>query len=732
MPLDQFLIAPMTEGLRTDIEPWLIPDQAFSELRNAYVWRGRVRKRFGTRYPQTSGTPVAGFEQLAARLKINLGDTDGSGNISGTVPGATFKVGQMFSIGTELFTVITAGVAKDMITNSSTATVFTYDTTSGAYDIQGSLVTTACYFYPAEPVMGFTTYDRININDELTYAFDTQFAYQFSAGEWIRLGTGAAGTWSGSNSQFFWCENYRGITDDQYYLFVTNGSATDNIRYWDGSAWNVFAPAYTATPGDTIEGCKVIISFHGRLLLLNTWESVGGAAAVNYPNRIRFSQAGSAVTTPTNVAWYEESALPGHGGYVYATTREAIIAARILRDRLIVFFERSTWELVYTNDQTEPFIFQKIDGELGAESTFSTVLFDKYLLGVGNVGIHSCNGANVERIDHKIPNFVFDFHNGNQGVERVHGIRDYTTEMVYWTIPGAKDDPTYPTRVLVYNYRNQTWAINDDTITAFGYLQNIGDYTWSQISWTWAEWSSPWNDSSLQSQHREIIAGNQEGYTFIVDPDLPRNVGALQITNLAFASGVVTVTAIDHNLVSGDYVLIEDVLGTTGLDGIYEVIATPTSSTFTVEEDDATGAYEGGGTIARVSQIDIKTKAYNFYQKQGSDLYVPKIGFYVGKTSFGQIAADYFISSSERSMVSDAAITGTLFGTSILETTKHDSIPLEDYQTKFWHTLYPQVYGNDIQIQLYLNETQMLNKNIALSDFVLHGMNIYAQRLNRY
>jgi hypothetical protein len=83
-------------------------------------------------------------------------------------------------------------------------------------------------------------------------------------------------------------------------------------------------------------------------------------------------------------------------------------------------------------------------------------------------------------------------------------------------------------------------------------------------------------------------------------------------------------------------------------------------------------------------------------------------------------------------MVSDAAITGTLFGTSILETTKHDSVPFEDYQTKFWHTLYPQAHGNDILIRMYLNEEQMLDKNIALSDFVLHGMNIYAQRLNRY
>jgi len=34
MPLDQFLVAPLTDGLQTDVEPWLLPEQAYARLKN--------------------------------------------------------------------------------------------------------------------------------------------------------------------------------------------------------------------------------------------------------------------------------------------------------------------------------------------------------------------------------------------------------------------------------------------------------------------------------------------------------------------------------------------------------------------------------------------------------------------------------------------------------------------------------------------------------------------------
>ena len=750
--LDQFLIAPIVEGMQTNIEPWLLPENAFAKLQNAYVWRGRIRKRFGATFILNSNA-VDGFEQLQSRLRINIGSTNAGGDIAwggSPLPGIQFKVGQMFSIGTDLFTVTTLGSAN-MITNSATATVFTFDTTNGHYTITGADVggaPTVCYFYPAEPVMGFINYEVAAINDEPTYAFDTQFAYAYTAAGWVRLGTAL---WSGSNSQFFLGVNHRGATASSTLLFVTNNKPTDNIKYWDGATWNgvAYKPLYSLAATDTIDSCRLIVSFKGRLLFLNTWETLGAGASTNYKNRVRYSKIGSPLDADSFV---EGEYTSGRGGFLDATTKEAIISAKILRDRLIVFFERSTWELVDTGNSAKPFVFQKVNSELGVESTFSTVLFDKVLLGIGNVGIHACNGANVERIDERIPQEVFRFHNGSDGIERVYGIRDYYTEMVYWSIPGQENNPTFPTKVLVYNYIDKTWSMNDDSITCFGYIQNLDDETWAIIDGEWQDNQNVWNSGVLQSKFRKVIAGNQEGYTFLIDGDMSRNAPVLQISQLSNLAGVVTVTSVNHNLFAGDYVLIENVLGNDAsgpppnpvdmkVDGVYKVLTVGATDTFTINEPLFTGTYSGAGTISRVSIIDIKTKAYNFYQKQGGNLFIPKVEYYVDNIESGQIMTDYYTSDSSLSMVDEGETSNAAFGTSILETAPYPDNTMEATQKKFWHTIYLQAEGETIQLHLYISDAQLAREadssnkdailNIAVSDFRLNAINIYSRMVNR-
>ena len=99
--------------------------------------------------------------------------------------------------------------------------------------------------------------------------------------------------------------------------------------------------------------------------------------------------------------------------------------------------------MAYTNNQVAPFVWQQINTELGSESTFSAVPFDRSILTMGSVGVHACNGVNVDRIDKKIPDEVFSISKDNNGVYRVAGIRDYYTEMVYWTFPQDITKPIF-------------------------------------------------------------------------------------------------------------------------------------------------------------------------------------------------------------------------------------------------------------------------------------------------
>ncbi len=746
MASDRFYISAFAKnsGLYNAVKPFAVPDKAFAILNNAYVWRDRVRKRFGSRW--------LGNTQQETRLRINVGTTSAvTGNLGATImPGTKWQIGQIFSIGTTIFTVWQANGA---LKSTGTATG-TYNTANGSLVITGNNTNplTSVYFYPAQPVMGLITFETQTINDEQTIAFDTQFAYQYING-WERIAAENApgdAIWTGSDSQFFWGASYGGVSPSDYTLYVTNFNENEPnfMRYMQSVAgtftWFSFRPTIAlTTSGSTLNiylrSARILVPFKNRLLAFNTWEAQdagAGVTLVHYPFRVRWSSA-NADTTDQVLNWRQD--IPGRGNGRDCPTLEAIITVEFIRDRLIVYLERSTWELVYTGNEIYPFDWQQINTELGAESTFSVVPFDTVALGVGNVGIVACSGTNVERIDNNIPDEVFKIHNDNDGIERVYGIRDYYPELVYWTMPDPTASTTfpYPKKVLVYNYKNSTWSFNDDSITAFGYFQPVNSVTWDSEEVTWDD-EEQWDDGSIQSQFRSVIAGNQQGWTFLIDTEAWTNAPALQITNITTpipGVNIIDVRCINFNLESGDYIYLSGITGTTNMNLLngtiqrVEIDLTNNIDFSFIVGDDAippiTGVYTGGGTISRVSNIEIQTKAFNFYQQKGKNAAINKVDFLVDRTTTGQILIDWYVSNSTNAMVrqsQNVTGTGVLLGTSVLETFPYTSVPLEATQSQLWHPVYISANGEYVQLYLHMNNEQMRNNAVRISDFQLHAM----------
>lgn len=693
MPRDRFYIGPLNTGLQKNVKPFAIADDAFQALNNAYPFRGRLKKKFGTGY-------MTDFNQLSSRLRIFLGVTNGAGNLSGTVPGDQFNIGQIFSVDSEIFTVFQTGTPAAMKISGS-ATLATYNTTTGAYVINGAAPNTNAYFYPALPVMGLPNYENQTVNFEPLLAFDTRFAYEYKRVNtgWSRLGTAV---WSGTNSDFFWSTNYRGSTSNVTYLYTTN--FVDPIRYWDGTTWTDFTPDIN-NAGDYIETARLILPFKNRLILFNTIENIG-AVSTSFVNRIRVSQNGS----PTQSDAYNEN-IPGKGFFLDAPTKEQIISAIPIKDRIIVYFERSTWELVYTTSEILPFRWQRIDSELGAESPFSAVPFDKAVLAVGNVGIHACSGAAVERIDNKIPDEVFTISSSPEALQRVYGVRDYFSEMVYWTFPEDLNNYTYPRKVLAFNYAFGSWAFFDDSFTCFGYYQDN-----EQIF-------------SREARFRYVVAGNQEGWVQVLLADRAFNVGALQITNITGPTA--TLTIIDHNLIDGSFIFIENCLGITSLNNTVFKVDVVNSNTIRLLDSSGdtvtvAGTYLGGGTVANIARIDILSKQYNFYVNTGQTAQVMKIDYFVDSTLAGEITVDTMVSSSSVSLLTDGLANGSILGTGVLEMFPYLTVPFEATQERLWHPMYVRAEGDVVQLRMYLSDTQMFNNSISQSPFELHAMIIHA------
>ena len=601
--------------------------------------------------------------------------------------------------------------------------------------------------------MGLLTYEQPLVADDFIIGFDTRFAYKYLAG-WIRISTEAspgAASWIGDNTQFFWATTWRGAQAYQKIFFVTNNNPNEKMRFFDGTTWDYFFPSILSGGGTFLITAQILVVFKNRLLALNTYEGTAPGAGNLFSNRCRYSKIGSPLDAD---AWYQD--VPGKGNAIDAPTSEAIVTALFVKDRLIVYFEKSTWELVYLGNQAFPFGWQKINTDLGAESSFTIIALESQAIGIGNVGIHACNGSVVNRIDQKIPDLVFDIHEVNGGIQRVYGIRDFQNEMLYWSYV-AQDGTTqqpYPDKVLAYNYRNDTWAINDDSITAFGYFLPITGVLWNSETVTWSD-PVLWSSGLQQAAQRVIVAGNQEGYTFICDADIASNASVLQITNLTtVSSGVFNLNIIDHNLRDKDYIYINSCVfsdASTPFNGnIYQINAIfdgsgnvdPNNVQFVTGEPIRpplivlTGTYVGGGTVATVSLISIKTKEYNFYAQEGKKASVTKAEFLVDTTDTGAIQVDFYVSTNQSPFLMASGITGTLIGTGTLDTypyTTTNSASIGDLEAdseRIWHPVYFQAMGNAIQLQFTMNYAQMINPNISYyPDFQLHALCFTAKKL---
>lgn len=644
-------ITGMQTGLVQQREDFLLPDDAYPVLRNAYVWREQLKRKLGTK-------KMGRLRRVFTATSIgNSGASPWSFNLftlaSITETNAQVEVGSVtISIGGTDFVDDGYGNLLNDATNYGTVN---YDT--GAIVItttiaSGTASTATFNYFPGLPCMGIRLRERNNINQEDTIFFDTTYAYQYNGTSFQELDSTTPTTWTGSNSNFFWSTNFWVNASNAKLFWVTNNNinvgagTSDPIHYYDGTTWTAFTPNLdtTGTP-QVLQQALLLLPFRGRMLAFNTYEGTSIASSVHYAQRIRWAAIGTPIAANS---WYDDT--PGKGGFLDIPTSQSITAVGFVRDNLVIYCERSTWQLRFTGNQISPFIIEKINSELGAESSFSAVQFDTSLVGVGDKGIVECDSFSSKRIDIKIPNFVFDFNNTNNGVKRVQGVRDFINRLVYWTVPTESEgqkDVIYPNQRLVYNYENDSWAIFDDNFTAMGTYYPTTRLTWGTHI-TWADAHFKWYQPN--SYNPEIVAGDHQG--FISYPDaLSKNQESLYITDITgnattattitspshnlqtgqvisisnipastpFANslnnpklGLITgatqanpceITSASHGLSTGDEVQIYDVGGMTELNGFVFTITVTGTNTFTLDGIDSTSytAYTSGGTWSSTS-----------------------------------------------------------------------------------------------------------------------------------
>jgi hypothetical protein len=570
MNQNTFLIGDMTEGLRKETKPWSQANDAFETLTNCYQWRGRLVKRSGYtslgRLP--SGTPVMGLltrELFGINLQELVAfDQTTAYNFNGT----------NFVPLPSVMPVVWSGTNFNFFTGINYAGAFWV--TNGKSGLNGARITNVVV---GVGIVTFTTPPQ-----------------NFANGQHVTFINVGGTIGPDVNGKTFVIQNVTPTSFDIVLVtagvwtangFALNSEAAttgaDGIRYYgqlrNGTGWANYNPP--VNPFVALAGALLMFTYRGYLVFLNTFEGNDSVGIENFGNRARWIQIGTPYySEPVPVFPSEQGVdvtagrddLFGKGGANDAPTNETIVAAGFVKDILIVYFTRSTWRLRFVNNQQNPFVWERLNVELGSSSTGSTIIFDKGIMAIGNRGIVISDGNDTQRFDTKIPDDFFNIREVNQGFQRVQGIRTFRTKLNYWTFPSTENNELiFPEKVLVFNYDTKNWSYFEDSFTCFGYYYpTTGAQTWQNLTNSWSSTLNTWDGGNSQGLYENVVAGNQQGYIVILEETNGENSPSLSITSITSVANTPGLFfSQDHNLLNDEtWIKLSGITGTTSDDGV--------------------------------------------------------------------------------------------------------------------------------------------------------------------
>ena len=566
------------------------------------------------------------------------------------------------------------------------------------------------------------------------------------------------------------------------YLTNTAIASKDCIRWYDGdptlnsgiNGWVNFAPPLIFNTDNNLSiadqnasvvwylvGARMIVPFKDRLLFFGPVIQTSTAGSQIYlQDTVIWSQDGTPyytcsfngdptfattvfipVLTPINQganasAYFED--VTGFGGYLSAGVQQPITTVSINEDALIVgFYNSLQTRFLFTGDNFNPFSFFIVNSELGSSSTFSAITMDQGVISRGPRGFIMTSQTNCSRIDLDIIDQQFQIGNLNNGPERLCAQRDFINEWIYFTYTlneSTTDGNPYlfPTQTLQFNYRDNSWAIFNESYTTYGTFRRQTGETWASIGLTypsWSDWNDAWDAGETNLLEPQVLGGNQQGYLMI------RGVGtgegnSLYISNISSS----VVTSPNHSLQQGDYIMITGALGTIGsaINGQVFRVANPTNTTFTLNPT-ISGSYLGGGTITRFYRPKIQTKQFPTAWGLGRKTRIGPQMYLLTTTPNAQITLQIFLSQQSSNigynqspiLPNPASINDSLIYSTILYTCPESSnlgltpanqnlqMVTAANQTQIWHRMNTSLIGDTVQVGFTLNDAQMSSQILS-------------------
>lgn len=638
MTYEPFLIAPFSHGLETDRQPWMLPQDGFSEITNAHIHDGVVEKREGSEFfgdmvyqQQTNWTITAAT--VADPVVLTLTDVTGL-NVDDVieirnVDGMTELNGNQYTI-----TAVAGGAGGTVTLGNVDGTTFS------TYSANGDV-----YLIPGTRIMGLERFiTDAGVKEVLVFDQKRAALYDTGVGGFVPLDS--ADIMDGDVTDYIKAANWASASSTSaspiYRLYFTNGlplsAGVNGIRYYDGATATTasFNPTYNTSI--TLDGAKLIFADDDRLLVFHTTES-----GTTYPQRMRWCQQGDPSVWDDNVA--------GRGGFVDAATGDQIIGGEQLENGFIIYFTNSVWEVVKIGDPALPYTWKKINDFRGLDSRTGTVGFDRYVTAISVRGITACDGTETVRVDNRIENFSTDEVNTSQ-YEKVFGRRSYGRRQAYYLYPPGEDDEA--TKALVYDEQSQSYSIYTNTMNVIGYGGVIEDLTIADFGdKTLDEFDNETLFSFVTDEDDELLlGGDREGKIWKMEVGSDDNEVLFESAIKAITQanpGVVTMTA-ELGIQDGDTVTLSSISGMTELNDRSFTVDAKSGNSFALKGIDTSAytAYTSGGVVrnreSNPIEMELRSASWNPYIQQGSKSVLGYVDIFLDTAENGELDVEFFTS----------------------------------------------------------------------------------------
>lgn len=524
--LSPFPLFDLSSGVITTKEPWISPPNAWREILNGYIYRGRLHKRDGCEL----------FDILSYKKTETLAGTSGLGGVTpmiktmtdsnvlypkvgadGSTPFRQLKIEDggthtganavLLDIDGSSLTHVTDGAVGGFVNGSGLLTVAGL---SAPFDAN----VTVTYYREAilevteNAIMGLPTHTPASGGEKLL-AFDLKRYWSYNPISTIfeSPATVTADIFTGTLADYFWTEN---VVNN---LIVTNG--VDPVCYYTGSVMKElhtdFINPLTTTPDDPesswtgatggyarqINNAKMVFFYKQRIVLLGISE--GG---VDVPTRARWSEVDPLITQSyaSDYPWSAEN-------YADCATTDHIVSGALIGDDLVVFFERSTWRLAWTDDFRQPFKWERVAFAEGSEARMSTVARPGEVFTIGATRVNVTDGREVVPADESIKDRILGYNLDTLDTSYAADIEARRTAL--FLLPERGED--LPSTALALNYEDGTWSDIDfhSSIHVLGKFTSTVELTWNQIQETWNNTQAKWDARAKSAGYPLDIGGDR-------------------------------------------------------------------------------------------------------------------------------------------------------------------------------------------------------------------------------